>query len=274
MKKFIAVVLSLALAVPVAAARCPPRIEFEFYEGIPQLQDGVDYEQLFASGLAGMGAMSRDGWQASLTVADEVLKILDNPTPGIPDPKWKRTVLPFVRMFAKAAETPAAYSYELLDKAIIAASRLKHDGAYFVGLFERAATDGSSAWITNVSNAGHLFEVIAAERWISTGVIRAEDVVAFGLRLGELEGDLVIKVPGGQHWFDFKGARGGASLEQIQKAERALTDGEIRRFSFAYETGTDPLAETGVSAAFQSANARLAALDPPRAIELVDAGPK
>jgi hypothetical protein len=272
-----ALVWLLAVAFASAAAVCPPGIEDAFFDGA---RAGRDLEQMFANGLAGMGAIkSADGRRAVLEIADEVLKILENPTPGITDPKWERTVMPYMRLFAKAAQKDPAYSIQLLERALIAANGLKYNGAYFTGLFERAATPGSSAWITNVSTAGHLFEVIAAKRWIDDGVIAADRVKGFGFRalvddLSALEGDLVIRLPdGGEHWFDFKAAGAEAKLSQIAKAkETLLAKGPIKRFSFAYEDGFDPRSDPLFNSAVQAANQDLAAQG--LAIEFVNAGAK
>lgn len=270
-KVFVFVAFVTALAS--IGAVCPPRFIKAFEEGA-----NTDVQrQVLVNALATIDAISATGAKRALRdVIDEVLAVHDNPTPGIPEPAWERTILACGRLLAGPAE--GRYEVELLERALVAVSGLKHNGRYYTGLFERAGTAYSSAWITNVSNRGHLFEVIAARRWLDSGVVAPSDVVGFGFRTsGDLEGDLsVALVGGGEHWFDFKAADGNATLDQITKVEGELTaGGQVRRFSIAYESGHDPrVTVPGFSQAVDLANARLAGLQPPRTIEFVDAGTK
>lgn len=262
--------LATALAALITtAAVCPPRFFKAFTDAVPTQAQHDELVQATKS----IGEIRDAAFRGALErFASDVVDAFENPVAGIPEPAFKRTLEKLAHFLAGPAD--GRYTTDHLRRALLAVDGLRDNGVPFAGLVERAGTPSSSAWLTTVNNRGHLFEVIAAKRLLDDGLVSAPQLRGFGFTVptlsGTLEGDLVSRLAtGGEHWFDFKAAGGVIDLNQIAKAEAALRDGLIRRFTFAYETGqapTDPI----VIQALADANSRLVSRG--RQIELIDAG--
>ena len=151
-----------------------------------------------------------------------------------------------VHKWVEATVNPSITDAELADVIRALDGLRDSSGRLHVGLLMKSATgDGSTRWLMTAAtgNRGHFYEVIGARNLIGSGYVNPNRVHGFGIRLLEVEGDLVEALDvGGLRFIDFKAADGSFRVAELERVRDALMapNSPIGEFVFAVETESFP----------------------------------